>query len=165
METGEWGPAVNLGTTINTGFDEETPFITADDSRLFFSSNGHFNMGGFDIFYSDMINGRWRDPVNRGYPLNTTRDDLFYFPVDKQDHALYAMIEKDGSGTYDIFDIEILPEPRTEQETGEILFNKDFTLLLIEQETMDTLIIRYDQIDQNFHLIQRGEKYKIVVID
>jgi hypothetical protein len=122
-------------------------------------------MGGFDIFYSDKIEGRWRDPVNRGYPLNTTGDDLFYFPVNTKDLALYAMIEKDGPGTYDIFQIDILPEPEIEQETGALVFDKDFNLLLIDEESQDTLVIRYDKIQQNFHLIQRGSKYKIVVID
>jgi len=164
-ETGEWGVAENLGSTINSEFDEETPFITTDNSRLYFSSNGHFNMGGFDIFFSDHVNGEWRDPVNRGYPLNTTRDDLFYFPINKRDLALYAVIEKDGPGTYDIYQVEILPEPKTDQATGDIFFDSDFNLMLIDQEALDTLIIRYDKLEQNFHLIQRGSKYKIVVID
>ena len=48
--TGDWGPAVNLGKTINTPFNEDTPFITEDDSFLFFSSEGHKSMGGYDIF-------------------------------------------------------------------------------------------------------------------
>ena len=49
---GDWGPAQNLGPTINTVFDETTPFITKDGKTLYFSSQGHFNIGGFDIFTS-----------------------------------------------------------------------------------------------------------------
>ncbi len=78
---GDWGPAKNLGAVINTSFNEETPFLTADGKKLFFSSQGHYNMGGYDIFYSDRSeNGDWLYPLNIGYPLSTTDDDLFYFP-------------------------------------------------------------------------------------
>ena len=51
---GDWGPAVNLGPTVNTPFNEETPFLDKTDKVLFFSSRGHFSMGGHDIFYSTM---------------------------------------------------------------------------------------------------------------
>lgn len=79
---GEWGKPVNLGPLINTPFNEECPFVTTDGSRLFFSSQGHYNMGGFDIFYSQKDpEGNWLPPVNAGYPLNSTDDDLFFFPV------------------------------------------------------------------------------------
>jgi hypothetical protein len=44
-----WGPAVNLGEIINSPYNEETPFIT-DNQRLYFSSFGHDNLGGYDIF-------------------------------------------------------------------------------------------------------------------
>ena len=50
--TGDWGPAVNLGTMINTPFNEDTPFITENNSELFFSSEGHNTMGGYDNFKS-----------------------------------------------------------------------------------------------------------------
>ena len=68
--TGDWGPAVNLGPVINTPYNEESPFLTQDDKTLFFSSRGHFNMGGYDIFYSTLLdNGEWSVPLNVGYPL------------------------------------------------------------------------------------------------
>jgi tetratricopeptide (TPR) repeat protein len=160
---GDWGEPSNLGDKINTEANEETPFITRDNSRLFFSSNGHFNMGGYDIFYTDMINERWTDPVNIGYPINTTGDDLFYFPVDNEKFAYYSTIEKDGTGFSDIFLIEILEKPAVDQETGEVLFEDDFRLLLIDQETSDTLIIYFNSTDQRFHLNQPTSKFKIII--
>ena len=53
--TGDWGPAVNLGPVINTPYNEESPFLSKDDKTLFFSSRGHFNMGGYDIFSSTLL--------------------------------------------------------------------------------------------------------------
>jgi tetratricopeptide (TPR) repeat protein len=56
--TGDWGPAVNLGSVINSPYNEESPFLSQDDKTLFFSSRGHFNMGGYDIFYSTLLENR-----------------------------------------------------------------------------------------------------------
>ena len=86
---GEWGTAVNAGPLINTPFNEETPFVTGDGKSLFFSSQGHYNMGGYDVFMcrSDE-KGEWLPPFNIGYPLNTTDDDVFFFPL-KSDKIAY----------------------------------------------------------------------------
>jgi outer membrane protein OmpA-like peptidoglycan-associated protein len=82
-ENGVWQQPVNLGPLINTPFNEETPFVSSDGKKLFFSSQGHYNMGGYDVFCSATDNdGNWLPPVNIGYPLNSTDDDLFYFPLD-----------------------------------------------------------------------------------
>jgi outer membrane protein OmpA-like peptidoglycan-associated protein len=86
---GDWGAAVNAGPLINTPFNEETPFVSGDGKTLFFSSQGHYNMGGYDVFMcSSDENGGWLPPINIGYPLNTTDDDLFFFPV-KSDRIAY----------------------------------------------------------------------------
>ncbi|HEY4789066.1 MAG TPA: tetratricopeptide repeat protein, partial [Bacteroidales bacterium] len=63
----DWGPAQNLGPVINSSYNDDTPFITADGKRLYFSSFGHETMGGYDIFYSDFnADGTWGKPVNMG---------------------------------------------------------------------------------------------------
>ncbi len=81
MTDGEWNEAVNLGPVINTIYNEETPFLTGNDTRLYFSSEGHQTMGGYDIFYSQKNeNGSWGNPENLGYPVNSAADDLFYNP-------------------------------------------------------------------------------------
>ena len=103
-----WGPPVNLGTTINTNLNENTPFITADGATLFFSSEGHNNMGGYDVFYSQKkSDDTWSDPINLGYPINTTDDDLFYAPIGDGSHGLMALFEKDGYGEQDIYQIDV----------------------------------------------------------
>lgn len=86
---GEWDAAINAGPLINTSFNEETPFVSGDGKTLFFSSQGHYNMGGYDIFMSQADEkGDWLSPFNIGYPLNTTDDDLFFVPV-KSDRVAY----------------------------------------------------------------------------
>jgi len=103
-----WGPAVNLGPTINTSMNENTPFVTTDDNNLFFSSEGHNNLGGYDIFYSQRkSDGSWSDPINLGYPINTTDDNLFYTPIGDGSHGLEALFDKEGYGEQDIYQIEV----------------------------------------------------------
>jgi hypothetical protein len=106
--TGDWGPAVNLGPVINTPYNEESPFLSDDDKTLFFSSRGHFNMGGYDIFYSTLLaNGEWSIPLNVGYPLNSTDDDVFFKPLNKGYEGYLAKEKTGGFGKQDIYRIEI----------------------------------------------------------
>ena len=78
---GDWEPARNLGNEVNSFYSEETPFITHDSRKLFFSSQGHATMGGYDIFIATWLpDARWSFPENIGYPVSTSDDDLFYIP-------------------------------------------------------------------------------------
>ena len=72
--------STNLGSTINTSFDEEAPYYNVADAKLIFSSKGFVGLGGFDFFESDHVNGEWSTPVNMGYPMNSSKDDLYYYP-------------------------------------------------------------------------------------
>ena len=66
-EKGNWGLPVNLGEAINSQFEEETPFMAEDGHTLFFASEAHASMGGFDIFKSTMDdNGNWSEPPKPG---------------------------------------------------------------------------------------------------
>jgi len=109
---GDWGPAVNLGNVINSKYNEDTPFITTDGKTLYFSSLGHYNMGGYDIFYSILSeDGKWSTPVNLGYPINTTGDDIFFVPGKDDQYAYYSMYERDEVyGLNDIFRVEVFSE-------------------------------------------------------
>ncbi len=105
---GEWGVPENLGPTINTPFNENTPFITTDEETLFFSSEGHSSMGRYDIFFSQRnSNGGWSKPINLGYPINTTDDELFFHPLDDGSVGLMAVFDSKGYGDRDITKIEI----------------------------------------------------------
>ena len=72
---GEWGPAKNLGPQINTEYNEDAPFIHPDGITLFFSSQGHKSIGGYDIMYSIRKDNDWITPLIMGIPLNKTEVD------------------------------------------------------------------------------------------
>jgi hypothetical protein len=89
---GDWGAATNLGASVNTPFNEDNPFITKNDSVLYFSSEGHSSIGGFDIFKSLRLGKVWKTPQNIGSPINTTDDDKFFQPFNNGLNAYYSMI-------------------------------------------------------------------------
>ena len=72
FENGKWSEARNLGAPINTRWDDQTPFIHADNATLFFTSDGHAGMGGTDLFLARRLSDTtWNTPQNLGFPINT----------------------------------------------------------------------------------------------
>ncbi|MCY4419060.1 MAG: OmpA family protein [Cytophagales bacterium] len=72
-----WSTPQNLGPRLNTPEDEVSPFIHSNGESLYFSSEGHLGMGGFDLFLSEKDpSGAWGKPRNLGAPLNTYQDEL-----------------------------------------------------------------------------------------
>lgn len=118
--SGNWGPPTNLGSVINSAFDETTPFITEDGKTLYFSSEGHFNIGGFDIFTSKKTGEQWNTPENLGYPFNTTDDDIFFFPLKNGDIAYYSKYKPTGFGENDIYRMQIISREDMDEREEEI---------------------------------------------
>ena len=112
LPDGSWSRPTNLGSKINTEYDDRAPFIHPDGVSLFFSSNGHETMGGFDIFQSTDLGEEsgWSTPENIGYPINTTEDDLFYATSVDGKRSYYASEKENGLGEKDLYLIT-LPKP------------------------------------------------------
>lgn len=93
-----------LNSEINTPGHEEGVFITPNGKTLYFSSNGHPGMGGFDIYRVDkQTNGFWSAPQNMGYPINSPGDDLFYHPTADTSLALLSTKRQGGYGGLDLY--------------------------------------------------------------
>ncbi len=104
----DWGVPRNLGPSINTSLNENTPFLSTDGTMLYFSSEGHNNIGGYDIFISQLSSKEeWSTPINLGYPINTTDDNLFYFPIGNGSQGLVSIFDNDGFGEQDICQLEL----------------------------------------------------------
>jgi hypothetical protein len=74
-DEGNWKEPVNIGNVINTGGSEVYPFYH-ESGRLYFASDGHGGRGRMDLFYSDYVDGQWKEPVNLPSPLNTRYNDF-----------------------------------------------------------------------------------------
>ena len=102
---GDWGIPQNLGSTVNTPFNDNSPYLASDGKTLYYSTNGHPGFGGADIFYCVFENGKWSKPVNLGAPINSETDDT-NFSISAQGIGYFATAKmKDGN--YDIFQVEL----------------------------------------------------------
>jgi hypothetical protein len=104
---GKWGKAKNLGSTINSEYDDDSPFIHPDGKTLFFSSKGHSSIGGYDIMYSTLKDNEWTEPFNMGYPLNTIDDDIYYVLNTKGDKGYFSSTRTglNEKGNHDIYEV------------------------------------------------------------
>lgn len=118
LPNNQWSEPLNLGPEINTPYDEDAPFMHSDGTTLFFSSNGHGTMGGFDIFKAALLDpdmNVWEKPVNLGYPLNTVNDDI-YFCLSEDGRTGYFSSERDGGlGGQDIYEV-VFPMSQVEYQ-------------------------------------------------
>ncbi|MBN1952255.1 MAG: PD40 domain-containing protein [Bacteroidales bacterium] len=111
-DDGSWSEPVNLGDSINTPGDEQSPFIHQDNKTLYFSSDTHVGMGGFDLFISRMNQeGRFLDIQNLGYPINTPGDEFGLIVNAKGDVAYYASGRNKNQGL-DIYQFTLYEEAR-----------------------------------------------------
>jgi tetratricopeptide (TPR) repeat protein len=103
----QWGEPKNLGGIINTPDDEKMVFIHPEGDILFFASDGHPSIGGYDIYMSEMIDGQWSKPINLGYPINTVDDDVnFSLSLDGYT-AYYSGFKTNSLGGKDIYQIDL----------------------------------------------------------
>lgn len=104
---GQWGQSENMGTTINTEFDENFPNLSGDGKRLYFASKGHDGIGGYDIFRTNFNEETqsWTPPLNLGFPINTPADNTtISFTADGKT-AYMSTNRKEGFGKNDIYKI------------------------------------------------------------
>lgn len=105
-----WSNPKNLGKTINSEYDEQNPVFCPENQSLYFCSNGHYNMGGYDIFYCNLSDEKWSQPINMGYPINSTRDNTWFYPTGNGREGYCILSDPDGSSQGDISYIKITSE-------------------------------------------------------
>lgn len=104
LPDGTWGKSQNLGPKVNTPFNEDFPFLS-EDSKLYFSSNGHPGMGGYDLFETDWDpeTNKWGKAENLGFPINTPEDNRTISFNKDRTHAYVSCFMKEGQGDLDIY--------------------------------------------------------------
>jgi hypothetical protein len=144
--SGDWGVPVNLGTSVNTAYNEDNPFMTANDSLLYFCSEGHNSMGGFDNFKSQKFGNEWKKPENLGFPVNSTDDDKFLQPANNGKNAFYSMKtdykKRDifylGFGGIDVNQIYEINGRLSLNDTA-LAPGKDYNIHIVNRSSGDTL--------------------------
>ena len=112
-EKGKWSEPINLGAAINTPYDEEGVYWHPKEDKVYFSSQGHNSMGGFDVFVMERdADNMWTFPENLGYPINTPNDDLFFKMEENNKQAYYSAVRENGNGGFDLYKIIFLGEEK-----------------------------------------------------
>ncbi len=107
QEDEKWGKPCNMGPKLNTMYNENTPFVTDNGELLYFSSQGHTTIGGYDVFLTiRQPDGSWTLPKNLGYPINTPDDDLNYIPDYGGRNAYFASAARGDNGETGIYTME-----------------------------------------------------------
>jgi hypothetical protein len=104
LPNGKWSKALNMGPEINTENDEDGGFIHPDGQTFFYASNGSKSMGGFDIMFATLNEeNKFINPINIGYPINTTDDDVFYVTSPDGKRGYFSSAKAGGHGNLDVY--------------------------------------------------------------
>ncbi len=134
---GNWGTPENLGKTINTEYDEDSPYLSDDEQTLYFSSKGHPGFGNYDIYKSIFVNGAWSQPENLEQPINSPGHDIFLVLASNSDNGYFSSSRTGGFGDMDIYKITYLDK-----------FNKECV-----EKTSPLLTLNSTLIDENIHVV------------
>ncbi|MCR5659858.1 MAG: OmpA family protein [Bacteroidales bacterium] len=141
---GSWGEPQNLGMPVNTKGTEMAPFLHPDGHTLYFSSDKHIGMGGFDLFMSCRgEDGTWQEPVNLGFPINTQGDEINFFVVADGKTAFISSQRDGGQGGYDIYTFELPEEIRSDSA------NYLQTVDVVELAPGDAVVLQNIQFEYN----------------
>lgn len=159
---------INAGTIVNTASDEQSPYYAAS-KQLVFASKGFTGMGGYDLFMASGAPGEFKIPVNMGYPINSSRDELYFFPTDQKDLLSYAYFSSDrGSDCcLELFTAKRLPAQRsisgsvTECGSGNVLRNVQ---VYIEDAATGTFIDSVQADEQGRYLLHIEDRDSILII-
>lgn len=115
---GTTGVPVNAGTTLNTTADEQAPFYHSTSGSLIFSSNGREGMGGYDLFSAKIIGTDWGNPTNMGFPVNSSRDDIYFFASEKAGLLNNAIFSSDRGSECCLESYIVSKDPKKKTLTG-----------------------------------------------
>ncbi len=109
LPNGAWSKSLNLGEPINSPYNEESPFMHGDGRTFFFSSEGHNSMGGYDVFFSQLLDsGKFSEPFNLGYPINTPDNELHFSLGSDGKNGYLNSDRSGGKGDEDLYRV-IMP--------------------------------------------------------
>jgi hypothetical protein len=166
LSDGSWSNPEIIEGSINSDRNEMSPFISADGT-LFFASNRPESMGGYDCYRSVFDNGKWSDPVNLGFPINTVDDDM-YFAISAEGARAYIASRRNRPlNDYDIFEITFTEE--TKLVNGNImlinaLLKVDFDRITVTSiESGNTAEVMVSEDNQQFlrAFLYGGQSYRI----
>ena len=119
-----------MGPSVNTKYNEDAPYVNPKGNELFFSSEGHKNMGGYDVFKSSFDEAYIFGPSeNMGYPINTVDDDIFFVLNTSGSVGYFSSERKGGYGSQDIYKVNFLENVKNLKTCGVNVYDETEELL------------------------------------
>lgn len=145
LPTGQWAIPQNLGPKINTEYNEDFPYLFYDGQSLYFASEGHNSIGGYDIFKSTWNPefNTWTRPVNIGFPVNTPEDNMTISFTEDQHSAYISCYRKDSYGDMDIYMVKFL-----DKDPRRTIFKCKVVRENSEKILKDAFVVVYDNLTQ-----------------
>lgn len=167
--------ARNVGMKINTKGDELSPFYDMESAQLYFSSEGHPGLGGFDLYATQGYMGKWETPVNIGPPINSASDELFYSTGVNGTNGFFTSnrsggeIDQSSTCCDDIYQFKRTDSAFTTLE-GKLQFlspksNPVFVEVFLKNDNGDNLFVKRIQVDSNGTYTLKllpGKKYEVL---
>lgn len=157
-----WSQPVNLGAAVNTPGNEVFPY-SDKNGKLYFSSEGHRNLGGLDVFVAEKVAGIWSSPVNLAYPLNSSRDD---FGILVYDNDTTGLVSSNRSGVDMVYEFQktaaIFVLKGIAKKKADSLPIDGVTITLINQTNGDTAIYTTDETGSFRFSLLPEKKYKVI---
>lgn len=165
-----WSSLINLGSSINTSYQETYPYLSSDNSRLFFSSNGYDGYGGFDIFYSDRQDDSWKQwsqPINLGNKINSEgSENSFIYDSNSNIISFSSSINSIGNSDLKFYYLNLdkndLPSSditnfSSIEDGQKIILNKVF----FYQSSHELLNESFDQLDLIFNFLNENQNLTV----
>ena len=171
---GNWGVQENLGAAVNTKKNEKSPFIHPDSESLYFASDGHPGMGGYDLFKIQIAQGsaQWGKPMNLGYPINTGSDEIGMMVTLDGQKAYFASNKINQSNGWDIyfFDLYEAVQPeevvlvRGQLKIDQFASDEDPKVLLKNSVTGESQQLQLSHDDNSFTAVVKKEEAQQVLV-
>lgn len=172
LPNGDWGEPQNLGPSVNTPYNEDFPNMLPDGKTLYFASQGHKGLGGYDIFSSiyDAEKNTWTKPRNIGYPINNPADNMTIFFSQNMKYAYVSDVREGGLGDMDIYRVNF--NNRDDRQTivkgviasaDGIKAVKDASVSLIELSSQDEFGSYTPNSKNKYVMAIPPGKYKVVI--
>ncbi|MBX7095584.1 MAG: OmpA family protein [Flavobacteriales bacterium] len=146
-----YGNGMSVGSVINTRFNEGPLYMHPDGETMYFASQGHNSMGGYDIFVSYKKQGQWTAPINMGYPINTPYDDFICAMAANGKHMYMASNRPGGKGGLDLYKVTFWgPEKKL------IVDNQDYLLSSVASPIQDNVIEASVQVQKKSLTVFKG---------
>ena len=171
---GSWSMPENLGPAVNTKKNEKSPFIHPDSESLYFASDGHPGMGGYDLFKIKAVRGAtgWDKPQNLGYPINTEKDEIGLMVTMDGRQAYFATNKINAAQGWDIYYFDLYEAVRPEEvvlvkgqlKVADFVTDDAPKVVLKNSKTGETTTLNVNEDDRSFTAVVKKEEANDVLL-